>query len=345
LEYYSAYIPFYNGRNKLIAYLNLPYFAKEGELKQELSTFMMTFINIYIFLIAIAIIIALFIAGRMTRPLKEIRDKIGKVKLGGKNEKIFWPRQTDEIGDLVTEYNRMIDELALSADLLAKSERESAWREMAKQVAHEIKNPLTPMKLSVQYLEKAWKEQAPDWESKLERFTKTLIEQIDTLSSIASAFSDFAKMPKSDMQVLNLTEVISMSINTFSGSKMHIEFHPQESSPMNVLADRKQILRVLNNLITNAIQATSERNDGVIDIVISRKQPGIVVSIKDNGHGISEEQKAKIFIPNFSTKSEGMGLGLAMVKSIIEGHGGSIWFLSREGEGATFFFELPEAQQ
>jgi two-component system, NtrC family, nitrogen regulation sensor histidine kinase NtrY len=341
LEFYSAYLPFYNHQNKLIAYLNLPYFAKENELKQELSTFMMTFINIYVFLIAVAIIIALFIAGRMTRPLKEIREKIGQVKLGGKNEKITWAREDDEIGSLVSEYNRMIDELSLSAELLAKSERESAWREMAKQVAHEIKNPLTPMKLSVQYLEKAWKEKAPDWDQKFERFTITLIEQIESLSAIATAFSDFAKMPRSEMEKVYLPEVLNTSISTFTGSKTVIQHELLQEKELFIIADKKQIIRVFNNLITNAIQAIGNKNDGLILIKASKEDDKVIISVRDNGPGIAEDQKSKIFIPNFSTKTEGMGLGLAMVKSIIEGHGGAIWFQSREGEGANFIFELP----
>jgi two-component system, NtrC family, nitrogen regulation sensor histidine kinase NtrY len=341
LEFYSAYLPFYNYQNKLIAYLNLPYFAKENELKQELSTFMMTFINIYVFLIAMAIIIALFIAGRMTRPLKEIREKIGQVKLGGKNEKITWVREDDEIGSLVSEYNRMIDELSLSAELLAKSERESAWREMAKQVAHEIKNPLTPMKLSVQYLEKAWREKAPDWEQKFGRFTFTLIEQIESLSAIATAFSDFAKMPRSEMEKVYLPEVLNTSIATFTGSKTNIQYELLQEKELFILADKKQIIRVFNNLITNAIQAIGNQKNGLIVIKANREDNKVIISVKDNGPGIPEDQKSKIFIPNFSTKSEGMGLGLAMVKSIIEGHGGVIWFQSHEGEGANFIFELP----
>ncbi len=341
LEYYSAYVPFYNNNNVLIAYLNLPYFARENELKQELSTFMMTFINIYVFLIAIAIIIALFIAGRMTRPLKEIREKISHVRLGGRNEKIDWQREDDEIGSLVTEYNRMIDELALSAELLAKSERESAWREMAKQVAHEIKNPLTPMKLSVQYLEKAWKEKSADWESKLERFTKTLVEQIDSLSAIATAFSDFAKMPKSEMQELDLIELISNVLATYTGNAVQMKLTGDVNGPCPVLADRKQLNRALINLITNSVQAIDNRKDGEIMIHVEHKHEKIIISLKDNGPGIPEEQKQRIFVPNFSTKSEGMGLGLAMVKSIIEGHGGAIWFTSNPGDGASFFIELP----
>ncbi len=345
LEYYSAYLPFYTNDNQLRAYLNLPYFARENELKQELSLFMMTFINIYVFLIAIAIVIALIIAGRMTRPLNVIRAKIGRVRLGGRNEKIEWSRQDDEISNLVMEYNRMIDELALSAELLAKSERESAWREMAKQVAHEIKNPLTPMKLSVQYLEKAWKENSPGWEEKLQRFSRTLIEQIDSLSAIATAFSDFAKMPKSELQRIDLVACIHTAITTFSGSATPIVFSDAHENGVFVLADNKQMIRVMVNLLTNSVQAIDGDPKGRIEVSVRADAGWVRVCVTDNGPGIPEVQKSRIFVPNFSTKSEGMGLGLAMVKNIIEGHGGHIWFVSRESEGAMFCFELPQAPE
>ena len=255
LEYYSAYVPFYNRDNQAVYYINLPYFAKQSELKKELSTFLMAFVNIYVFFIAISIIIALFVAGRITRPLNIIRDKIGNIKLGSKNEKISWPRQ-DEIGGLIEEYNRMIDEISESAHLLARSERESAWREMAMQVAHEIKNPLTPMKLSIQYLDKAWKEQAPDWDAILKRFSKNMVEQIDSLSAIASEFSYFAKMPAPQNEVIDVLPVIESSMAIFSGSdkiKMRLQHEPNET--YRIFADKKQVVRVMNNLIHNAVQA------------------------------------------------------------------------------------------
>jgi signal transduction histidine kinase len=342
LEYYSAYIPFFNNQNKLVAYLNLPYFAKENDLKKELSSFLMAFINIYVLLIALTTIIALLISGRITRPLNIITSKIGSVKLGGKNEKIFWGRN-DEIGSLINEYNRMIDELSLSAELLAKSERESAWRDMAKQVAHEIKNPLTPMKLSVQFLQKAWNEDKTDFGLRLERFTKTLIEQIESLATIASEFSDFANMPKPIMQQEDIIEIIKTSANLFKHSPLiNFSIEYDKNKQFVILADKKQMIRVFNNLISNAVQAIGEKKDGIVKISAISSEISVIVSVYDNGCGISELQKPMIFTPKFSTKTTGMGLGLAMVKSIVETHEGKIWFNSEESKGTTFNLEFPK---
>ncbi|MBE9481272.1 MAG: GHKL domain-containing protein, partial [Bacteroidetes bacterium] len=340
-DYLSAYVPFLNEQNKLIAYLNLPYFAKQTELKNEISTFLTAFINIYVLLFAIAIFIAIVISRYITKPLKLLENKISKLQLGKLNEKIEWIRK-DEIGSLVIEYNRMIDELANSAELLAKSERESAWREMAKQVAHEIKNPLTPMKLSVQYLKKAWDEKVSDWEQRLNRFSQTIIEQIDSLSTIASEFSDFAKMPQTKNEKIELSKIIRSSINLFKDVKfVDINFEAGKDKKYFVFADEKQILRVFNNLIKNSIQAISSTDGGKIDISINPENEFYIIKITDNGSGIPKEQADKIFFPSFTTKSGGMGLGLAIVKSIVINAGGKIWFESQEGKGTTFKIKLP----
>jgi len=338
-KYLSAYIPFRNNENKLIAYLNLPYFAKQDELTNEVSTFLVAFININVILVAIAIFIALIVSNYITKPVQLIKEKISRLQLGKTDEKIEWNRM-DEIGGLVNEYNRMVDELAKSADLLAKSERESAWRQMAQQIAHEIKNPLTPMKLSVQYLQKAWNEKTPDWDDRLKRFTQTIIEQIESLSIIASEFSDFANMPRSRISPVDMVEIINNSIGLFNNTtKINISFENQ--NVCTVLVDREQMLRVFNNLIKNSIQAITNPTDGKITISISRVNSEYLINFSDNGIGIPEDQKEKVFYPNFTTKSGGMGLGLAMVKNTIENAGGSISFESESGEGTSFYISLP----
>jgi signal transduction histidine kinase len=338
-NYLSAYLPFRNEENNLIAYLNLPYFAKQDELTNEISTYLVAFINIYVILIAFAIFIALIISNYITKPLQLIKDKISRLKLGRTNEKIEWSKK-DEIGSLVDEYNRMVDELANSAELLAKSERESAWREMAKQIAHEIKNPLTPMKLSVQYLQKAWDEKVPDWDKRLKRFTRTIVEQIESLSIIASEFSDFAKMPKSKFEKTEMIEVIKNSIGLFrNATQIKIELYYSDNH--YVLADREQLLRVFNNLIKNALQAIIDPAKGLIEITVEQEMELVVITFKDNGKGIPKVQREKVFYPNFTTKSGGMGLGLAMVKNIIQNAGGEITFESEENVGTTFIVALP----
>lgn len=344
LEYLSAYIPFKNKDGKLLAYLNLPYFAKQSELEKEISGFLVALINIYVLLFALSIITAIFISNYVTKPLKLIQDKLSNIKLGKTNEQIEW-QEKDEIGSLVSEYNRMIAELAKSAELLARSERESAWREMAKQVAHEIKNPLTPMKLSVQHLQRSYKDRAPDMDEKIERLTRTIIEQIDTLSTIATEFSNFAKMPKANLELIELSEILLTAIDLFhNGGEARIELISTVHESSWVLADKEQLMRVFNNLFKNAIQSVPEGRHCDIKVFLSKEKEHWLVQVKDNGSGIDEAVLEKIFMPNFTTKTGGMGLGLAMVKSIVESIGGKIWFETKMNEGSSFYVSFPCAQ-
>ncbi|RUA29372.1 MAG: hypothetical protein DSY76_03390 [Bacteroidetes bacterium] len=341
LIYSSSYLPFHNNKKEVVAYLNLPYFARQHELQNEVSSFLMTLMNVYTFIIVLSIIVILLISNYISRPLRMIKEKLQRLTLGGANEKIEWKGE-DEIGRLVEEYNRMVDQMAIKAELLAKSERESAWREMAKQVAHEIKNPLTPMKLSVQYLLRSWNEKDPDWEDRLYRLSETLIQQIDTLSDIATAFSDFAKMPKSNNEKTNLHEIINHAIELYSDyTNIQINYS-QSNTELWVYADQKQLLRVFNNLIKNAIQSFEINQNGFIDIDIEDKNDYYEISIRDNGCGIEDDKKPLIFVPNFTTKSKGTGLGLAMVKNIIISMNGTINFESTEGKGTVFIINLPK---
>ena len=345
LEYLSAYMPLYNRYSEVIAYVNLPYFAKESELRNEMSYFLVAFINIYLLLLVLAIVLALFASNYVTKPLQLIRDKLGQVQLGKSNQKIQWGRE-DEIGGLISEYNRMIDELSVSAELLAKSERESAWREMARQVAHEIKNPLTPMKLSVQYLEKAWNEKVSDWDKRLERFSKTMVEQIDNLSVIAGEFSDFAKMPVGKNNLINLRKFIPEALDFYKDfEKVDIRIAmPEGNEPIHVFADRNQLVRVFNNLVKNAMQSYEKNETAIITVSCRKQDKQFVITVADQGCGIPDKLKPDIFNPYFTTKAKGMGLGLSMVKSIIENMGGRVSFMSEEGRGSTFVFTLPEGR-
>jgi signal transduction histidine kinase len=343
-DYFSAYVPFMNEDNRVMAYLNLPYFARQTELQNEISVFLNAFMNVYVLMIAVAIFIAVLISRYTTRPLQLIRDKMGTFSLKGTNEKIKWSRN-DEIGTLVAEYNRMIDELSRSAELLAKSERESAWREMAKQVAHEIKNPLTPMKLSVQYLQKAWDEKTPDWDKRLKRFTQTIIEHIDTLSAIASEFSDFAKMPQKKATKIDISESIRSSLDLFSDiENIRFTYTAKPNAPHYIFADKTQIIRVFNNLIQNSVQAIGQEDDGIIDISLEARENKYIIRVRDNGPGIPEETIDKIFSPSFTTKTSGMGLGLALVRSIILEAGGEVTFESSAEKGTSFIITLPVYQ-
>ncbi|MDO9255696.1 MAG: ATP-binding protein [Bacteroidales bacterium] len=339
-SFLSAYTPVRNIDNRLLGYLNLPYFAKQEEIRREISGLISALANIYLLMIVITVMLALLLSRYITRPLQQIGNQFSRVKIGDKNAKIGWTRK-DEIGRLVDEYNRMIDEMEKSAELLARSERESAWRLMARQVAHEIKNPLTPIKLSMQLLMKAWNDKAPDWDVRLKRFSQTLIMQIDTLSSIATEFSDFAQMPEPQIQQFDVIPLIQQSVALFHDqSDCKISFDTDQKECI-IKADPNQILRVFNNLIKNALQAISDDRQGRIRIKLAVVDNVCEISFQDNGTGIPTDSQTRIFSPNFTTKTAGMGLGLAMVKNIIDNSLGRIWFETVPGKGTTFFVKLP----
>lgn len=341
LEYYSAYVPFISADNKLLAYLNLPYFSKEIELRQELLRVLVAVVNIYAFLFILSIIVAIYMSNRLTEPLRLVQQRIRNIDLSKQNERLNYTGD-DEIAELVNEYNRMLDELDLSARLLAKSERESAWREMARQIAHEIKNPLTPMKLSVQLLEKSWNNNDSDFEDRLKRVAQTLIDQIDSLSSIATAFSQFAQMPPIRSEKVNLLQHIQNSGELFEEcSNVRLTIDTPKVEEVNVLADKERMVQVFNNLIKNAIQAIPKNKVGEVFIGLKISSESVVVEIRDNGIGIPPDLENHLFEPNFTTKGSGTGLGLAIVKNIIEEFGGAIWFKSKVDEGTSFFVSMP----
>ena len=342
LSYFSAYVPIRNFENTVIGYLNLPYFARQNELRKEIATFIIAIVNIYVLLIVLVLIAAIFISNTITEPLRLIQEKLSNIQLGRKNEVIAW-KGKDEIGDLINEYNLMVSELAESADKLARSERESAWREMAKQVAHEIKNPLTPMKLSTQMLKRAWDDDAPGFDERIARYTQNLIEQIDSLSHIATEFSNFAKMPNMVKEKVDIHSLLLNAIDLHQGEQgvnITLDIYIGKL-PCFVNTDKEQMLRVFNNLFRNAIQSIPENRKGELIVQLKSSENKYILSIQDNGTGISDELRDKIFSPNFTTKNSGMGLGLALVKNIIESSEGEIWFESTENIGTTFFISLP----
>jgi len=342
LVYLSGYVPFANNDEKVLAYLNLQYISKQDELENQISSFLLAIINIMVLMLAISIILAITLSNRLTFPLKYIQESLRNVHLGSKSKAIEYDG-TDEIGELVKEYNKKVDELQQSAEQLAKSERESAWREMAKQVAHEIKNPLTPMKLSIQHMKRSIEVKDNDSQDKLNKVTASLIEQIDALTKIANEFSNFAKMPKAVEDKVDLINVINNAYAVFSDSNDHqIELINHIVGDAFVWADKALLLRVFNNLIKNAIQAIPPTEEGLIKIILSEENGSYTIEVRDNGVGISEKQTESIFTPYFTTKSTGTGLGLAMTKQIIENIKGHIWFKSKPNKGTSFFVSLPK---
>jgi len=340
LNYLSAYLPYRNSVGETLSYLHFPYYSKQQSFRADISYFLVALVNVYVLLILVATAIALLLSRSITNSLTIIKDRLSAFKLREKNVPIEW-KNKDEIGMLVAEYNRMIEELEKSAELLAKSERETAWREMAKQVAHEIKNPLTPMKLSIQHLQRALKDDRPDTKELTVQVTNRLIEQIDNLTHIASEFSSFASMPLANLQKIDLKEVVKSTSALFKNLQ-HVDVVTElPDDPCWVEADKNQMIGVFNNLLKNASQAISEEGDGLITVRVIAKDEVYRVEVQDNGTGISEEKKGKVFEPNFTTKSSGTGLGLAISKNIIEKSKGNIWFESEVGKGTIFYVVLP----
>lgn len=340
LNYLSAYVPFYNLEGEFLAYLNLPYFAKQNELEAEIASFLVSSVNIYVLIFAFSIILSVLFANYISQPLRLLREKIALLNIGASNELIKW-EGTDEIGSLVKEYNRMVVKLADSVDVLARSERAGAWKEMAKQVAHEIKNPLTPMKLSIQYLKRASDDQRQDLPQRIDKTTETLIQQIDALAQIADEFSNFAKMPEPKNQVIDFLPILSNAVNLYDElESISLSTNLKQAK---ILADKDQLLRVFNNIIKNGFQSVPEDRKPQIKItvalIVATNQ--FLIRIQDNGQGISEEDYDRIFVPNFTSKSSGMGLGLAIVKNVVEQSNGQVHFETELGVGTTFIISLP----
>jgi len=340
LEYQSSFTPIVVN-NHIKGYIHLPYFTRQQDLRKEQASFFVTLFNIYLILLLLLGLLTAFIARNLTRPLHLITQQIKKTTLTSNNEKIHWQKQ-DEIGLLVNEYNEMVDKLEKSAKQLAENKQAEAWQEMARQVAHEIKNPLTPMKLNIQQLQRAWKDQHQNLEKIFEKVTSILISQIDILSKIASEFSSFSKMPDLKLEKFNLIDIFSDIEKLYNHDSQIVTTTNNEGSIV-LNGDKDQLFRAFNNIVKNGIQAVDNERKPRINIKLEHPEgmDKVYIYISDNGHGIEESKKDKIFIPNFSTKSSGMGLGLAIVKQIIENHNGQIGYETNINTGTTFKIELP----
>lgn len=340
MDFFSAYVPLFSNSNEVLGFVNIPYFSRQSELMQQITGFIVAFLNIYILLSLISLIMALAIGNALTAPLRTIEERLRGIRLDESNEKIEY-KENDEIGRLVTEYNKKVEELEESASLLARSERESAWREMARQIAHEIKNPLTPMKLSIQHLQRVHHQDNENFSFYFNRVTQTLIEQIDTLSSIATSFSNFSKMPQAHNEILTINEPLFEAARLFeNNNEVTIKVYPSAENP-KIWADKEQLARVFINLIKNGIQAVPKTKPAEIVMKSELRGDAVYISITDNGQGIPEKLKGKLFEPNFTTKSSGMGLGLAITKSIVTNSKGTIWFETIPENGTTFWIKFP----
>ena len=340
IGYQTSFSYIKDSKSKRIGIIELEFTQDNSEIEQELKEFISKLSLVYLLMFVVAIALAYFLSSYITRSIKSISDKMEHTRLNERNEKITLNSASSEIKTLVEAYNNMIDQLEESAVKLARSEREQAWREMAKQVAHEIKNPLTPMRLSVQSFERKFNPEDEKIREKLSEYSKTLIQQIDVMSSIASAFSDFAKMPTQKRERINVITVVKLALDIFNEGFIN---YITEETELFANLDKTQLIRIVTNLIKNAMQASEKEENPIIEVKVVSETDNVKITVSDNGKGISEELKSLIFEPKFTTKSSGMGLGLPMVKNIIEAYDGNISFTSQEGVGTIFTVILPKS--
>jgi len=335
----SSYTYLKDTKFKPMGILNLPYEENTEFYDNEVQNFLIRFGQVYVFMFLISIVLSYFLSSYITKSLKIISDKMQETQLNQRNEKIVIEDGSKEINLLIKSYNNMVDKLEESATILAQSEREQAWREMAKQVAHEIKNPLTPMRLTVQSFQRKFDSTDVNISKKLDDYTKTILQQIDTMSSVANAFSNFATMPAQQNETLNVVYIVKMALEIFNED--FIQFSALEDEIIAKL-DRTQLIRVITNLVKNAVQAIPEEQENkMVFVTVFRQDNEVKIAVKDNGKGISEENIERVFEPKFTTKSSGMGLGLAIIKNIIENYNGTITFDTQSNEGTEFLVSFP----
>ena len=340
LSFISSYLPIYNEKRKEIGFVNLQHFGQQQEYEHQIETFVTSIINVFILLLALSVIIGLLVSNWLIEPLIVLKKHMSNIQFGKENSYIKY-QQKDEIGAIVQAYNDKLDELKIAAQRLASTEREMAWREMAQQIAHEIKNPLTPMKLSIQHLLRSYDPKNKEGEQQLNRVLDSIIEQIDGLTRMANEFSNFAKMPEPILQLENMVDIVEKVCSLYENEEqIKLEFHPESRSIM-VHVDRNLWIQVLVNLLQNAQQALVGIPNGEIHIQLTTENHFCLIQVSDNGCGISSEEAERIFTPHFTTKSSGSGIGLSLVKQIVEKHGGIISFESQENIGTTFRLALP----
>ena len=333
----SSFSYLYDLSAQPLAIVNVPYLDDDSLSSMELKAFLIRLVQVYVVMLIIAIILALFVSSYITRSLETISIKLNQTKLSKTNAKIELTNPSREISALVSAYNHMVDELEASAVKLAKSQREVAWREMAKQVAHEIKNPLTPMRLSIQHFEQQVAKGDAKWNEKVHEFSQSLIQQIDTMSAIASTFSQFATMPTGQSERINVKEVVGRALELYADAPISFK----AAVDAYAYFDATQLVRIVNNLINNAIQACEEVEQPQIRVTITKDKKSILLVVVDNGKGIPKNLQDRIFEPTFTTKTSGMGLGLSMVKSIIETYDGSVNFDSSAVASTRFELRIP----
>jgi nitrogen fixation/metabolism regulation signal transduction histidine kinase len=338
LNYRSAYLPITNEALKQIGFINLQLFGQQEAYEQQIESFFKAAINVFVLLLAISVFIALVVSNWLIGPLQVVARSVRNLELGKNNQKISY-QNDDEIGALVKAYNEKLAELEQAAQQIARSERESAWRDLAQQIAHEIKNPLTPMKLNIQHLLRKMEAEDANAKDLAQKSLPSLIEQIDALARMANEFARFAKLPEPNFERLELNGFLDQATTLFDEDQTKIHFQPNNTI-LWVSADKDMLNQVFHNLLLNAKQATDNTPEAQISVKASVEEASVEIAIQDNGIGIDAQQQERIFTPYFTTKSSGSGIGLSVVRQIIEKHNGSIRFESLPNKGTTFYIRL-----
>lgn len=356
-KFYSLYAPLFNSEGKMIAILNAPYTDQGGyDFKRDAFFHSATIINIFLILLIATIVVSTTVVNTMFKPIIKMGQKMNSTRIHGLEYIIY--RRDDELSTLVEAYNRMVHDLSDSTRKLAQAERDKAWSEMARQVAHEIKNPLTPIKLEIQRLIRLKQKNDPSWSEKFDKVASVVLEHIDILTDTANEFSTFAKLYSEEPVLIDLDRTMTEQLTIFD-NKDNIEMSYMGLSGATVMAPKPQLIRVFVNLMTNAIQAIEiqqkediehglEPRKGMINIYIrnSVKDGYYDIVFEDNGPGVSEENLGKLFTPNFTTKSSGTGLGLAICRNIVEKCNGEILYQKSFGlKGACFTVRLPKSSE
>ncbi len=344
LSYKTAYMSIKEHDSKPIGVIGIPFFDAKPTLDRQVTDVVASILSVFAWLFLILLILSYFASNILTNPLRMVAQKLKKTNLDKLNDRIVW-NSDDEIGIMMREYNKMLNKLEESKVALSMSEKQTAWREMAKQVAHEIKNPLTPMKLSIQQLQRTLVVDNPKSKERIGRALNSLTEQIDNISEIANSFSEFAKMPVPRNEVFDLVPLIQKSADLYAeDERISLNAYIKEKEAW-VMGDRQFMSRVITNLIINGIQSVPKEKRAIVNLRLYRNEDDniVIIEIQDNGLGIPENIRQRVFIPNFTTKVGGSGLGLAMARRGVEHAGGNIWFETETDRGTTFFIDLPLA--
>lgn len=326
-----------NFRNEPVAIINLPYRSDNLLFEEDMRSLLQRFGGIMLIVLVVLGFLSWWMANQITRKIQIISGKIKQTDVVIHNKPIIY-KDKDEIKTLVDAYNEMLEKLNQQSNMLALTEREEAWREMAKQVAHEIKNPLTPMRMMIQNYVRKYDPKDPESEEKLKYLSDTLVTQIDTMSAIAEAFSDFARMPMRKDEEIEIIETIQAALEIFPENSV---FFKSSTKELKLNFDKIYLIRIITNLVKNAIQAIPHGKNPEVNVKLNKVKDWIVIRISDNGVGIPPHLGDKIFEPKFTTTTGGMGLGLAMVKKIIEDYNGEIRYTSEMGAGTEFTIKIP----